>query len=113
MSKEDPPLILAKVDANEEKNKALATEFGVSGFPTMKILRFGGSVVQDYKGPREADGIVAYVKKQSGPASVEIKTAEDATSFVDEKKIVIVSSILHPFGKLTEKKGSLVIDLPL
>ncbi|CDP10927.1 unnamed protein product [Coffea canephora] len=90
LSKEDPPLILAKVDANEEKNKALATEFGVSGFPTMKILRFGGSVVQDYKGPREADGIVAYVKKQSGPASVEIKTAEDATSFVDEKKIVIV-----------------------
>nr|XP_027090852.1 protein disulfide-isomerase-like [Coffea arabica]XP_027090853.1 protein disulfide-isomerase-like [Coffea arabica] len=90
LSKEDPPLILAKVDANEEKNKALATEFGVSGFPTIKILRFGGSVVQDYKGPREADGIVAYVKKQSGPASVEIKTAEDATSFVDEKKIVIV-----------------------
>lgn len=93
LSKEDPPLTLAKVDANEENNKALATEFGVTGFPTIKILRFGGSVVQDYKGPREAEGIVSFVKKQSGPASAELKSAEDAASFVEDKKIVIVSCI--------------------
>ncbi|CAI9115383.1 OLC1v1016275C5 [Oldenlandia corymbosa var. corymbosa] len=90
LSKEDPPLILAKVDANEEENKVLAREYDVSGFPTIKILRFGGSVVQEYKGPREADGIVTYVKKQSGPAAVEIKSKEDASLLIDDKKIVII-----------------------
>ncbi|KAI9113336.1 hypothetical protein K1719_015861 [Acacia pycnantha] len=46
--------------------------------------------VQEYKGPREADGIVEYLKKQSGPASSEIKSADDATSFIGDNKVVIV-----------------------
>nr|UZC53371.1 petunia protein disulfide isomerase-1 [Petunia x hybrida] len=90
LSQNDPPVVLAKVDANEEQNKILASEFDVRGFPTIKILRYGGSVVQDFKGPREADGIVSYLKKQSGPASTEIKSAEDASTFVDLSKIIIV-----------------------
>ena len=91
MSSNDPPVILAKVDANEEANKGIASEYDVKGFPTIKILRNGGKSIQEYKGPREADGIVAYLKKQSGPASVEIKSADEATTLVGEKKIVIVS----------------------
>lgn len=92
MSSHEPPIVLAKVDANEEVNKELATEYEIRGFPTIKILRDGGKKVQEYKGPREADGIVEYLKKQSGPASVEIKTAEDVSKFVDDKNIVVVSA---------------------
>lgn len=91
LSENDPPIVLAKVDANEEKNKILASEFEITGFPAIKIMRYGGSVVQDYKGPREADGIVSYVKKQSGPASAEIKSSKDAEDFIDVNKIIIVS----------------------
>ncbi|KAE8682207.1 Protein disulfide-isomerase [Hibiscus syriacus] len=90
LSKHDPPITLAKVDANEEANKGLANEYEVRGFPTLKILRNGGKNVQEYKGPREADGIVEYLKKQTGPASTEIKSAEDASNFIGDKKIVIV-----------------------
>jgi protein disulfide-isomerase A1 len=90
LSSHDPPVILAKVDANEEANKQLATEFEVQGFPTIKILRNGGKQAQEYKGPREADGIVDYLKKQSGPASAEIKSVEDASRLIDDKKIFIV-----------------------
>jgi len=86
----DPPIVLAKVDANEETNKALASEYDVKGFPTLKIIRKGGASVQDYKGPREADGIVKYLKKQAGPASVEIKSSEEATSLIGDKKVFIV-----------------------
>lgn len=35
--KADPPIVLAKVDATEEENKALAEKFGVKGFPTLKV----------------------------------------------------------------------------
>lgn len=91
LSSHNPPIFLAKVDANEEKNKEIATQYEVKGFPTIKILRNGGKKIQDYKGPREADGIVEYVKKQSGPASTEIKSADDASAFIGEKSVVIVS----------------------
>ncbi|XVE60312.1 hypothetical protein DITRI_Ditri05aG0118500 [Diplodiscus trichospermus] len=90
LSKHDPPIILAKVDANEEANKDLANQYDVRGYPTLKILRNGGKNIQEYKGPREADGIVEYLKKQSGPASAEIKSVEDANNLVDDKKIVVV-----------------------
>ncbi|XP_076935649.1 protein disulfide-isomerase-like [Bidens hawaiensis] len=90
LSSHDPPVALAKVDANAEENKPLAEQFEIQGFPTIKILKNGGELVQDYKGHREADGIVEYLKKQVGPASFEIKTAEDAGSLIDEKKVFVV-----------------------
>ncbi|KAK7301401.1 hypothetical protein RJT34_12264 [Clitoria ternatea] len=90
LSSHDPPIPLAKVDASAENNKELANGFEVQGFPTIKILRNGGTLVQDYKGPREADGIVDYVKKQSGPATIEIKSADDASAFTSENKVVVV-----------------------
>ncbi|XVF36934.1 hypothetical protein REPUB_Repub19eG0101800 [Reevesia pubescens] len=90
LSKHDPPIFLAKVDANEEANKDLANQYEVKGYPTLKILRNGGKNAQEYQGPREADGIVDYLKKQSGPASAEIKSAEDASNLIDDKKIVVV-----------------------
>ena len=92
LSKHDPPIVLAKVDANEDKNRPLATKYEVQGFPTLKIFRNQGKNIQEYKGPREAEGIVEYLKKQVGPASKEIKSPEDAASLFDDKKIYIVSS---------------------
>ncbi|XP_074296655.1 protein disulfide-isomerase-like [Silene latifolia] len=90
LSSHDPAIVLAKVDANEDSNKELASQYDVKGFPTIVILRNGGKSVQEYKGPREADGIVEYLKKQSGPASFEIKSSEDATTFIGDNKVVIV-----------------------
>ncbi|KAL2521259.1 Protein disulfide isomerase-like 1-2 [Forsythia ovata] len=90
LSSHDPPISLAKVDANEEANRGLATEFQIQGFPTIKIIRNGGKNIQEYKGPREADGIVDYLKKQAGPASAEIKSTEDAGSLINEKNIFVV-----------------------
>ncbi|ESW09428.1 hypothetical protein PHAVU_009G126700 [Phaseolus vulgaris] len=90
LSSHDPPVVLAKIDADGEKNKDLATEFEARTYPTIRILRNGGKNVQEYKGPREADGIAEYLKKQSGPASAEIKSVDDATAFIGENKVVIV-----------------------
>lgn len=48
---DDPPIPLAKVDC--PANNALCGEFGVSGYPTLKIFR-GGELSADYNGPRNA-----------------------------------------------------------
>jgi protein disulfide-isomerase A1 len=98
LSKHDPAVVLAKVDASDKKNKDLSEKYNIQGFPTIKIFRNQGNNVQEYNGPREADGIVQYLKKQVGPASVEIRTLEDATSLIGDKGVVIVSyffSLLH------------------
>nr|UZC53375.1 protein disulfide isomerase-2 [Nicotiana benthamiana] len=102
LSSHDPPIVLAKYDASDEANRALATQFELQGFPTIKILRDGGKNVQDYNGPREADGIVAYLKKQVGPASPEIKSKEDAANLIDEKKIFVVGIFPEPSGEKFE-----------
>lgn len=89
LSKNDPPVVLAKVDANEDVNKELASKYEVKGFPTLKIFRNGGDIIQDYKGPREADGIIEYLKKQAGPASAVIKSSEDASNLIVDKIFIV------------------------
>ena len=92
LSRHDPPVVLAKVDASDKTNKDLSGKYDVQGFPTIKILRNQGENVQEYNGPRDADGIVEYLKKQVGPASVEIKSAEDATNLIGDEGVVIVGT---------------------
>ncbi|CAJ1974246.1 unnamed protein product [Sphenostylis stenocarpa] len=89
LSSHDPPVILAKIDADDENNKYIAAEFEVKVYPTIRILRNGGKNVQDYKGPRVADRIADYLKKQSGPASTEIKSVDDATAFIEDKVAIV------------------------
>ena len=110
MSSHNPLIVLAKVDANEEKNKDLASQYDVKGFPTINILRNRGNNVQEYKGPREADGIVDYLKKQSGPASTEIKFADEPTAFVGENKVAIVSDRLFCFRFISSHTGLFIIS---
>lgn len=52
LSQRSLPIPLAKVDATVENE--LASRFGVSGYPTLKIFRKGK--VFDYNGPREKYG---------------------------------------------------------
>jgi protein disulfide isomerase family A protein 3 len=69
-----------KVDCTAEK--ATCDKFGVSGFPTLKIFRHG-EVSQDYDGPREAEGIVKYMRGQAGPSAKELKSVADFEKFIN------------------------------
>uniref|UniRef100_A0A4W5N3Z3 Protein disulfide-isomerase A3 n=1 Tax=Hucho hucho TaxID=62062 RepID=A0A4W5N3Z3_9TELE len=60
---------LAKVDCTV--NSETCGRFGVNGYPTLKIFRNGEDFAA-YDGPRSADGIVSYMKKQAGPSSVPL-----------------------------------------
>ena len=51
-------------------------------FYTLQIFKDGDEASpSDYNGPREAAGIVSYVKKQSGPALVALKTEDEVKNF--------------------------------
>lgn len=56
----DPAITLAKVDCTEG-GKETCSKYGVSGYPTLKIFS-KSEMVSEYNGPREAKGIVKYMK---------------------------------------------------
>uniref|UniRef100_A0A0E9XAJ8 Protein disulfide-isomerase n=1 Tax=Anguilla anguilla TaxID=7936 RepID=A0A0E9XAJ8_ANGAN len=78
---------LAKVDCTANSN--VCSKYGVSGYPTLKIFR-DGEDSGGYDGPRTADGIVSHLKKQAGPASVEVKTVAEFEKFVGDRDASIV-----------------------
>ncbi|KAM3608656.1 uncharacterized protein V6R79_002408 [Siganus canaliculatus] len=78
---------LAKVDCTANSN--VCSKYGVSGYPTLKIFR-DGEETGPYDGPRTADGIVSFLKKQAGPASVEIKSDVDLQKFLADQDASVV-----------------------
>uniref|UniRef100_A0A673IXF8 Protein disulfide-isomerase n=2 Tax=Sinocyclocheilus rhinocerous TaxID=307959 RepID=A0A673IXF8_9TELE len=80
-------LPLAKVDCTV--NSETCERFGVNGYPTLKIFR-NGEEAGSYDGPRTADGIVSYMKKQAGPSSVALLSEADLDFFVDNYEASVV-----------------------
>eukprot|EP00121_Abeoforma_whisleri_P014517 Awhi_evm1s13384 len=78
LKRNNPPIPLAKVDATE--NGALASKFGVSGYPTIKIFRRGTPA--EYGGPRDSAGIIKFLKSQVGPSATEVNTATELEKFL-------------------------------
>jgi len=103
----DPPVNLAKIDCTEV-GKDTCNRFEVRGYPTLKIFR-GGELSQDYNGPRDASGIVKFMKSQVGPASKELSTDDDLTKTLGKTKEVIVvanledASEMEAFQKVASK----------
>ncbi|RLN25581.1 protein disulfide isomerase-like 1-2 [Panicum miliaceum] len=106
----DPPIVLAKIDASGKKNKDFREKYHVAGYPTIKLLRNGGSSVQEYIGMRDAESIVKYLKKQVGTASTEIKSAEDAPSSITDNngkgkgKATAILFLRSPHDRIREFK---------
>jgi len=104
----DPPVMLAQVDCTEA-GKEICGKHGVSGYPTLKIFK-NGEVKSEYGGPRDASGIVKYMKAQVGPVSKLLKSIEDVESFITKPDVAIVgffksddSSLKSAYLKVAEK----------
>jgi len=79
---------LAKVDCTEQAD--LCKEYGVEGYPTLKIFRGPDAPPSAYSGARKAPAIVSYMTKQSLPA-VSILTKETIEDFKKQDKVVLVA----------------------
>ncbi|XP_013389396.1 LOW QUALITY PROTEIN: protein disulfide-isomerase A3-like [Lingula anatina] len=106
LKKNDPPVPLIKVDCTA--NTETCGKFGVSGYPTLKIFK-GGEVASDYNGPRDASGIVSYMRSKAGPSSKTLTSVADLEKFLDNEEHSIVgffksaeSDIAKQFQKAAE-----------
>lgn len=75
-----PNIKLAQIDCTE--NEQLCQQHQIRGYPSLKVFRSKDKVVDDYEGPREANGIVDFMIKESLPAIQEPSTIEEFAAMV-------------------------------
>ncbi|KAL1595500.1 protein disulfide-isomerase precursor [Nothophoma quercina] len=78
---------LVKVDCTEEQD--LCQEYGVEGYPTLKVFR-GLDSISPYGGQRKADSLISYMTKQALPAVSEV-TKDTLEEFKTADKVVLVA----------------------
>jgi len=83
--KDENKVVLAEVDATAEEE--LAQRFSIHGYPTLYIFRNGEKV--EYQGPRDADGIVRYMRARAGPSAKDLADAEAVEKFVNGKHDIV------------------------
>lgn len=77
---------MGKVDATEEGD--LAEQFGVRGYPTLKFFRNGNPV--EYNGGRQADDIVGWLNKKTGPPAKELETVDAAEALIADHQVAVI-----------------------
>ncbi|XP_036766529.2 protein disulfide-isomerase [Manis pentadactyla] len=80
---------LAKVDATEESD--LAQQYGVRGYPTIKFFKNGDTASpKEYTAGREADDIVSWLKKRTGPAATTLPDEAAAEALVESSEVAVI-----------------------
>ncbi|KAF2500250.1 disulfide-isomerase [Lophium mytilinum] len=80
-------IALAKIDCTEESE--LCQEYGVEGYPTLKVFR-GPENISPFTGQRKSDAIISYMTKQGLP-SVSVLDKETIEGFKTSDKVVLVA----------------------
>ncbi|CAG9858126.1 unnamed protein product [Phyllotreta striolata] len=86
LAEKESAIKLGKVDATQEQD--LAEQFGIGGYPTLKFFRKGSPV--DYSGGRQADDIVNWLLKKTGPPARDVSTVEAAKELIDSNNVVVI-----------------------
>ncbi|XP_043284274.1 protein disulfide-isomerase [Venturia canescens] len=92
LADKDSPVKLAKVDATKEGK--LAEDHGVRGYPTLKFYRKPNFI--EYTGGRQADDIVDWIEKKTGPAAKTLTTVAETAELVESKDVAIVGCFKDP-----------------
>lgn len=66
----------------------LAEKHKVKGYPTLIFYRKGAQI--EYTGGRQADDIVNWLNKKTGPPAKDLSTIDEAKVFIDTHNVAIV-----------------------
>ena len=98
----EPSVLIAKVDAEAENAKALATEQGVSSYPTIKFFKKGSTEPVMYEGGRSEDAFVQYLNTNSGTHRA-VGGGLDATGGTIEAFETVISKFQSAYGDGVEE----------
>ncbi|XP_020795477.1 protein disulfide-isomerase [Boleophthalmus pectinirostris] len=105
---------LGKVDATEETE--LAQEYGVRGYPTIKFFKGGEkSSPKEYSAGRQADDIVNWLKKRTGPSVAPLDGVSGAESLIADNEVAVIGFFKDPKSadaQAFEKAAEAIDDIP-
>lgn len=105
---------LGKVDATEESE--LAQEYGVRGYPTIKFFKGGEKESpKEYSAGRQADDIVNWLKKRTGPAVATLTEVTAAESLIADNEVAVIGffkDAQSADAKALEKAAEAIDDIP-
>ncbi|NXO02838.1 PDIA2 isomerase, partial [Rhinopomastus cyanomelas] len=111
---ESSPARLAKVDATAQT--ALANEFGITSYPTLKLFRDGNRTQPlAYTGPMDAEGIVRWMQRRAGPSAALLQDPDSAAAFVSSQDLVVIGFFKDLGSKAAQmfyEVASEVVELP-
>ena len=77
-------VLIGDVDCTAEENKAICSQMGVRGFPTLKYFTGGDPSGENYEGGRDFDALLSFAKDNLGPtcspANMELCNEEQAAA---------------------------------
>ncbi|NXW01592.1 PDIA2 isomerase, partial [Fregetta grallaria] len=80
---------LGKVDATAQV--ALANEFGITSYPTLKLFRDGNRTHPlAYTGRMDAEGIVRWMQRRASPSATLLQDTDTAATFVSSQDLVVI-----------------------
>ncbi|XP_012268098.1 protein disulfide-isomerase [Athalia rosae] len=83
---------LGKVDATEETD--LSEEYGIRHYPTLKFFHKGSAI--EYTGGHQADDIVNWLVKKTGPPAKDLTSVDEAKTFIEANNVAIVGFFKDP-----------------
>lgn len=92
LNESHPDIKLAQIDCTEEEQ--LCADHGIRGYPTLKVIR--GENVEDYDGPRNADGISDYMIKQSLPSVTAVVEADEVATALSNQQNPFIVQVIPP-----------------
>ncbi|NXU91086.1 PDIA2 isomerase, partial [Xiphorhynchus elegans] len=83
------PTRLGKVDATAQT--ALATEFGITSYPTLKLFRDGNRTHPlTYTGRADTQSIVRWMQRRAGPSATLLHDTDTAAAFANSEDLVVI-----------------------
>ncbi|CAG06136.1 unnamed protein product, partial [Tetraodon nigroviridis] len=114
LKEEGSEVRLAKVDATEETE--LAQEFGVRGYPTIKFFKGGEKESpKEYSAGRQAEDIVSWLKKRTGPSVATLQEVTQAEALVADNEVAVIGFFKDAESadaKAFEKAAEAIDDIP-
>ncbi|KAL0103412.1 hypothetical protein PUN28_017584 [Cardiocondyla obscurior] len=109
LEEDNSPIKLAKIDATVETE--VTEKHSVRGYPTLKFYRKGTPI--EYTGGRQANDIVNWLLKKTGPPAKDLPTVDEAKAFIGANKVTIVGffkDVESEAAKVFLEVGSIVDD---
>ncbi|NXI32544.1 PDIA2 isomerase, partial [Sterrhoptilus dennistouni] len=73
------------------KDTPLATEFGITSYPTLKLFRDGNRTHPlAYTGRLDSQGIVRWMQRRAGPSATLLQDTDTSAAFINSQDLVVI-----------------------